>query len=118
MKEITSNDELVACCGLYCGACDSFLSDRCPGCRKNENAAWCGVRRCCMENGRTSCAECLHHPDPKNCTHFHNFFSRMIGFFLRSDRAACIRQIKEKGVHGHAQEMTERKSRTIRKPLW
>jgi len=38
MKTITSNAELVAYCGLYCGACGAYLKGRCPGCHENKKA--------------------------------------------------------------------------------
>jgi hypothetical protein len=33
---VTTNPDLVAYCGLYCGACKAYRSGRCPGCRQNE----------------------------------------------------------------------------------
>jgi hypothetical protein len=36
MKDIVSNQELVAYCGLYCGACRAYRMDKCPGCHDNE----------------------------------------------------------------------------------
>ena len=30
MREMVSNPDLAACCGLYCGACKSYLKGRCP----------------------------------------------------------------------------------------
>ena len=50
--------ELVARCGLYCGACGSYLKGRCPGCRENVKATWCKVRACCGEHSYASCADC------------------------------------------------------------
>jgi hypothetical protein len=67
-----------------------------------------------MANDYTSCADCREFSDPKQCGKFHNFISRIIGFFLRSDRSACIRQIKEKGLQGHADIMTKEQKQTIR----
>lgn len=105
MKPILPDPALVAACGLYCGACGSYRKGRCPGCAGNETATWCGVRACCRKNGFATCAECRDHANPADCPTFHNFISRVIGFVLRSDRAACIRQIRKLGVAGHAQAM-------------
>ena len=58
MKTITSNTELVAYCGLYCGACGAYLKEKCPGCHQNEKATWCEVRYCCVEHKYSTCAEC------------------------------------------------------------
>ena len=108
MKDIVADAGLVACCGLYCGACGSYRRGRCPGCRGNAKATWCKVRSCCLEGGRSTCAACAESTDPKACRKFHNVIARVIGFLLGSDRAACIRQIRELGVEGHAQAMAAR----------
>lgn len=115
MKEIVTDTRLVAYCGLYCGACGSYRKDRCPGCHENEKATWCRVRTCCREAKLSSCAECTAFPDPKDCRKFHNLFSRTIGFLLRSDRPACIAQIKSKGLRGHAEDMALHERQTIRR---
>jgi hypothetical protein len=49
------------------------------------------------------------------CGHFNNFFSKLFGFIFRSDRAACIRQIREIGVEGHAEKMSAMKCHSIRR---
>jgi len=115
MKDIISNVEFVAYCGLYCGACGSYLKDRCPGCHDNRKASWCKVRTCCIENGYSSCADCREFSNPGECKKYNNFFSKIIGFALRSDRAACIMQIKEIGIQGHADTMSKQKKQTIKK---
>ena len=107
MKEIAVDPKLGAYCGIYCGACPSWRRDRCPGCHENEKASWCKVRSCCIENEYASCADCTQFEEPRQCKKFHNFFSKVFGFILRSDRRACICQIKEVGLEGHAQAMAE-----------
>ncbi len=107
MPEIAVTSELVARCGLYCGACKKYQKGSCPGCQGNEKATWCKVRTCCLEHDYSSCAMCDDFPDPQRCKKFNNFFSRIIGFVLRSDRRACILQIKESGLDEHARRMAE-----------
>lgn len=107
MKEIVASPELVGYCGIYCGACPRYRKDRCPGCHENTKATWCKIRACCTESELSSCADCAEFADPRGCGKFHNAFSRVIGFFLRSDRRACVLQIKELGLEGHAQAMAE-----------
>jgi hypothetical protein len=114
MKDIVSNKELVAYCGLYCGACGSYLRGRCPGCHDNKKASWCKVRTCCMEHGYSSCAEFKEFVDPRSCRKFNNIISKVVGFVLRSDRSACIMQIKQLGIEGHADTMTRQKKQTIK----
>lgn len=52
----------IAACGLVCDNCARRRKGKCPGCRQYEKAAWCGVRRCCIEHGWRSCAECTRMP--------------------------------------------------------
>ena len=116
MKDaIVSDVKLVAYCGLYCGACGAYAKGRCPGCHENTTATWCKVRSCCMEHNYSTCAECSAYRNAKDCRKFDNFISKAVGFFLRSDRAACIRQVRELGVAGHADDMARNKRQTIRR---
>jgi hypothetical protein len=107
VKAIVVSPELVAYCGLYCGACPSYRRQRCSGCHDSSKATWCKVRTCCIERGIASCADCSDFSDPSRCQKFHNVFSTIIGVLLRSDRRACILQIKEIGLDGHAQTMAD-----------
>ncbi len=105
----------VAFCGLYCAECSKFLDERCPGCRENGKATWCKVRACCLENDFGSCADCREFSDPMDCRMYNNFFSKVMGVVLHSDRGACIRMIKQKGYDGFAEHMAKNKMRTIRR---
>ena len=105
MTEIEGNPDLVAYCGLYCAACGAHLKGKCPGCQRNEKASWCKVRLCCIEHHYATCAECADHTDPRRCSKFHNLLSSVIGWFLNSDRAACIERIRAVGRDEYAAEM-------------
>ena len=115
MKEIVSDATLVAHCGLYCGACRAYRKDRCPGCHGNDRATWCKVRSCCIEQKLATCADCSEFHDPKDCGKFNNIVAKLFGFVFRSDRAACIRQIRQLGVQGHADDMARHKRQTIKR---
>ncbi len=115
MKQLTADINTIAACGLYCGACKSYLAERCPGCKENAKAKWCGVRRCCLEKGIASCADCAEHSDPRQCKIYNNFISRVIGFVFRSDRAACIAAIRAQGYEAFAIAMTERRAMSMRR---
>ena len=115
MKDIVSDPNLVAYCGLYCGACGAYLRDRCPGCHEKAKAKWCKVRSCCIANEYVSCADCREFGDPGDCTKFNNLISRLFGLVFRSNRAACIRQIRELGIKGHADNMAENRRQSIRR---
>jgi len=115
VKDIISDPNLVAYCGLYCGACREYLRDRCPGCHDNQTAPWCKIRSCCRENQFATCADCREFPNPNDCRKFNNWVAKVFGFIFRSDRPACIRQIRELGVAGHAEEMTRQKRHSIKR---
>ena len=115
MNETINDPKLVAACGLYCGACGKYKKGACPGCAKNEKAAWCTVRSCCLQKVIATCADCQEFSDPKDCKKFNNFFSKIIGFLLRSDRKACICRIREIGLEKYAAEMSEKNAQTIKK---
>ena len=113
MKEITVDTKMIAACGLYCGACKKYLMGKCPGCHENEKASWCKIRKCCQEKGFRSCAEC--EMDVKECKIHNNLIGKFFAFVFRSDRAACIRYIRENGEQAFAEEMTKRGEQTMRR---
>jgi len=113
-KEIIVDKNLIAYCGLYCGACTRYLKGKCPGCKENEKASWCKIRKCCIEHEFNSCADC--HIMPLNdCKTYNNFMAKVFGFIFNSDRAACIARIKETNYEEFAKEMAEKKVMTIKK---
>jgi hypothetical protein len=114
LKAITIDKNFIAYCGLYCGACPSYLKGRCPGCKDNVKAAWCSVRKCCMENNYLSCADCKS-VELSECKKYNTFISKVIGYVLNSDRSACISRIKELGYNDFAMEMANNKMQTIKR---
>ena len=114
MKEIVADTSLVACCGLYCGACKRYLKGGCPGCTENAKASWCKVRTCCIEHEYASCADCTEYENPSDCRKFNTFIARVFGFVLRSDRRACIVQIKQNGIESYAQTMAASGAMTLK----
>ncbi len=115
MKKITVDKDQVAYCGLYCGACRKYLVGKCPGCHGNEKASWCKIRKCCMENGFSSCAECEDYSDVMDCKWFNNFVAKFFYFVFKSDRESCIKRIGEVGLERFAQEMTEKKQMSYKR---
>lgn len=101
---------LIAACGLFCESCRKFRKGACPGCRANAKAEkWCGVRRCCIEHGWQSCAECTLMPLAE-CKTFHSFVSKIFAVVFRSDREGCIERIRAIGAEAFAAEMRLEKS--------
>jgi hypothetical protein len=115
MKAIKSDTNLIAYCGLYCGACRKFLNEKCPGCRENTVAAWCKVRSCCIGNKLDNCAACITFEQVMECKKFNNFFSKLFALVFKSDRAACIRLIREHGPETFAGYMAENKLQSIKR---
>ena len=113
MKEMTNNSQQIAACGLYCGACKKFLKGKCPGCKENDKASWCKIRKCCQEKGFHTCAEC--DKDVKECKIHNNFVGKIFSFLFNSDRAACIRYIRENGENAFAEKMTKDQQMTIKR---
>lgn len=112
--EIVADTNLVAFCGLYCGACRSYLSGKCPGCKENVKATWCKVRNCCLENNLQSCADCKT-IELMECRKYNNFISKAFGFLFNSDRSACIAKIREIGYDDFSIEMANSKKQTIKR---
>jgi hypothetical protein len=114
-KDIVVDASLVAACGLYCGACNAYLKGRCPGCRENVKAGWCSVRTCCKEHEYSNCAACGEFKDPRECGKFNNFISKIFALVFRSDRVACIRMIREKGVEAYASHMAREGRQSLKR---
>lgn len=113
-KEVGADQNLIAFCGLYCGACRSYLKGKCPGCRDNIKASWCKVRLCCMENRIPGCADCKT-MEFMECKKYNNFISKAFGYIFNSDRSACIGRIKEIGYDDFANEMAGSRRQTIKR---
>lgn len=105
----------IAACGLYCGACRKYQQEKCHGCRNNEKASWCGIRKCCIEHNYATCAECTEYANPKECKKFNNFIGKVVGVILNSNRAACIYRIKEIGCESYAMEMEAQGLQTLKR---
>jgi len=115
MRKVISDASLVAYCGLYCGACRAYLKGHCPGCGKNEKATWCKIRICCKGNNFKTCADCLNFTDVNECTKFNNIISKVFAFVFRSNRKACIEQIKNNGIEKHAAIMADKKAHSLKR---
>ena len=108
MKEIVNDKNLVAYCGLYCGSCGAYHRNRCKGCHDNVKASWCKIRTCCINNKYLTCAECQKHTDIQQCSFFNNFVAKIFAFIFKSDRNACIDQIRSNGLEYHAKDMSSK----------
>jgi hypothetical protein len=115
MKDIVVDSNNIAYCGLYCGGCRKFLTEKCPGCQENEKASWCQVRTCCGDNNFQSCADCTFFDDPYDCKKLNNFMSKIFSVIFRSDRKSCLTCIKNEGYEKYAEIMTQKKRMSLAK---
>ena len=113
-KDLVADTNLIAFCGLYCGACRSYLNGKCSGCKDNVKATWCKVRQCGMENNFRSCADCTT-VELMSCRKYNNFISKAFGFLFNSDRSACIAKINEIGYENFSVYMAENRQQTIKR---
>ena len=101
-KQINKDENLIAYCGLYCGACPSFTSGKCDGCRSNSAKSavkykTCQVKPCCAGNGFFTCADCTEFAFVKECKKYNPLLLRIISRLEGSDRSKAINMIKVKG---------------------
>jgi hypothetical protein len=68
-----------------------------------------------MNNQYASCADCKQFSDPSDCKMFNNFISKIFSILFRSNRAACIQQIRDMGIQGHADKMSELKLQSLKR---
>ncbi len=105
---LVGKSELVAACGIYCGACHRYTKGSCPGCAENTKATWCKIRSCTKEKGYHTCAQCTDFADVQTCRKFNNIFSKFFALVFRSDRKASLALIREIGVEAYSQEMADK----------
>ena len=101
-KQINKDENLIAYCGLYCGACPSFTSGKCDGCRSNSAKSAikfkkCPVKPCCVENEFFTCADCTEFASVKECKKYNPLFLKIASRLEGSDRSKALNMIKEKG---------------------
>ena len=101
-KQIIEDEQLIAYCGLYCGACPSFMSGKCDGCRGDSAKSAvvykkCKVKPCCVENGFFTCADCTIYASTKECKKYNPLLLKVAAWIESSDRSKAIEMIKAKG---------------------
>ena len=97
------NENLIAYCGIYCGACPSYKSGDCEGCRaKSEKSSVrykaCAVKPCCIENEFFTCADCTIYASTKECKKYNPFLLKIASWVEKTDRSKAIEMIKIKGL--------------------
>jgi len=113
-QEIKNDPQLIAYCGLYCGACRKYLSGKCPSCKQLASPHWCKIRSCCIDKKFSNCADCSLET-PNACKTFNNPISKVFAFIFGSNREKCILTIREKGAVYYAAHMTETRQQSLKK---
>jgi hypothetical protein len=114
-NEIIFDENLIAYCGLYCGACPRFLKGKCSGCKANIKSKWCKVKPCNIETGIKSCAECKKYVDVDICKSFNPIIIKVGEFVSKTSRKSGIQMIKEKGSSSFASYMAKNKLVSIKR---
>jgi hypothetical protein len=101
-KQINKNETLISFCGLFCGACPSYTSGKCEGCKGDSPKCAigyknCPVKQCCVKNGFFTCADCTKYVSTKECKKFNPIHVRFGEWISGTCRGKGIKMIKEKG---------------------
>ncbi len=103
-KDEKNGNNLVGCCGLYCGLCSKYQSkapSRCIGCKSGEQHSWCSIWNCCVKkHGFETCAEC------NEIFKCEIFIRRKVSEWVPA--ADNLSQIKQNGLDSWLQNQQER----------
>ena len=101
-EQMNKDENLIAYCGLYCGACPSFTSGKCDGCRSESAKSAirykkCPVKSCCADNGWFTCADCTEVASVKVCKKYNPLLLQIVSRLEGSDRSKAMDMIKTNG---------------------
>jgi hypothetical protein len=101
-EQVTSNENLISHCGLFCGACPTYKSGKCAGCRGDSPKCGigykkCPVKQCCAENGFFTCADCTKYASTKECKKYNPVHVRFGEWISGTCRGKGVEMIREKG---------------------
>ncbi len=70
----------IGCCGAYCATCRAYIDHTCRGCKvgyqpgeRDLSKARCRMKRCCLQKGYASCADC---PACDACPELQGFYQK------------------------------------------
>ena len=101
-KQIVSSENLISYCGFYCGACPTYISGKCEGCRGDSakcavGVKNCQVKQCCVENDFFTCADCTKFPTTRECKKYNPLSIKFGEWVSSTSRGKAIELIREKG---------------------
>jgi len=96
---MTECDLIVAHCGLVCSDCGAFEKEKCQGCHSDKPMCYnCKVKKCNLEHGYTTCADCTEFEDLTKCKKLNSFVSKIFKLIFRSNRLGNLNSIRQKGL--------------------
>jgi hypothetical protein len=118
-EQMTGSEQLISYCGFYCGACPTFTSGKCEGCRGDSPKCavgykTCSVKPCCVENGFSTCADCTIYTSLKECKKYNPLSIRFGEWISNTSRGKAIELIREKGQTEFSTFMTAKNWVTIK----
>jgi hypothetical protein len=103
-------EEHIAACGLFCTNCGKFKKGRCPGCQIAPGFSRCSIRKCCIDKGITTCAECDEFSSPRSyreCKKIDNLMAKVFALIFRSDRPGALTLLRDEGKAAYLQVKRE-----------
>jgi len=107
------NKNLASFCGIYCGACPSYIRSSCLGCRSDNRtqkrkSKWsCLIRKCCQEEKNLDlCIECEDYPC-KNLEKLKNSHLKDEKYDYRHQIFYNLVRIKKNGLKDWLEEQSE-----------
>jgi hypothetical protein len=97
-------DEHIAPCGLFCTNCGKFKKGRCQGCQIQPGFAQCAARKCVIEKGITTCAQCpdfQHGRSFLECKKLNNFIAKFFALIFGSDRPGALAMLRDEGPEAY-----------------
>lgn len=92
-------DVIVARCGLVCSKCEIYTKNKCLGCLgKKPVFRNCKIRKCNMDNGYDTCADCRDFQELRKCKKLNNIITKLFRFFSKTDRIENLYRIRKIGL--------------------
>ncbi len=105
MRPTVADPTLIAICGLYCGTCGAYVTEKCGGCRQSEAKTGCCVRNCANQKGIFTCADCWSFFKAGNCGEFNHAAPQVFGLHFPADRPNCLKEVRRLGPNAYSQKM-------------
>ena len=65
----------------------------------------CPVKKCNIERGYSTCAECAEYEDLRKCKNLNNWISKIFGFIFRTNKLRNLERIRKIGLEKFKEEV-------------